>query len=154
MDILASIVDWIDIEDFKPYQHLPPAERFHAAGPTAEQSCIFWINGSAGTGKTTIAYTIAEDCRKHNILGASFFCSRDDAECKNPNVIFTTIAFHLGLFNPLFREEVRRIDPAIQSLYNICKCPVSAGAAYRETSSRSSCILPPVCRCSRRARRM
>jgi hypothetical protein len=70
--------------------------------------CIFWIKGSAGTGKTTIAYSIAEDCRKHNVLGASFFCSRDDAECSNSRLIFTTIAYQLGLFNPLFRDEVTR----------------------------------------------
>jgi hypothetical protein len=70
--------------------------------------CIFWIKGSAGTGKTTIAYSVAEDCRKHNVLGASFFCSRDDAECSNSRLIFTTIAYQLGLFNALFRDEVTR----------------------------------------------
>jgi NACHT domain len=69
---------------------------------------IFWINGSAGTGKTTIAYTVAEASRKRGILGASFFCSRDYAERSNPHLIFTTIAYQLGIFYPPFMTEVTR----------------------------------------------
>ena len=69
---------------------------------------ILWINGSAGTGKTTIAYTVAETCSNHGILGASFFCSRDYAERSNPDQIFTTIAHQLGLFSPLFKVELTR----------------------------------------------
>jgi hypothetical protein len=70
---------------------------------------IFWINGSAGTGKTTIAYTVAKACNEKNILGASFFCSRDDAACSNPNLIFTTIAYQLGYFCHSFGNEVTRV---------------------------------------------
>ena len=73
---------------------------------------IFWINGSAGTGKTTIAYTVAEACSRHGILGASFFCSRDYAERRNTNLIFTTVAHQLGLFSPAFKIELTR---ALQS---------------------------------------
>jgi NACHT domain len=69
-------------------------------------SRIFWINGSAGTGKTTIAYTVAKACNEKKILGASFFCSRDDAACTNPNFIFTTIAYQLGYFCHSFGSEV------------------------------------------------
>jgi Cytidylate kinase len=82
------------------------------ANVTTDDTCIFWINGSAGTGKTTIAYTIAEDCRKHQVLGASFFCSRDDSDCSSPGLIFTTIAYQLGQFSALYRAEVTR---ALQS---------------------------------------
>ena len=45
---------------------------------------------------------------KH-ILGASFFCSRDDATCSNPQLIFTTIAYQLGQFDPSFGEEVSKV---------------------------------------------
>ncbi|KAF8748415.1 Polysaccharide lyase family 8, N terminal alpha-helical domain [Rhizoctonia solani] len=34
---------------------------------------IFWMNGMAGTGKTTIAYTFAQSLRARGTLGASFF---------------------------------------------------------------------------------
>ena len=38
---------------------------------------VFWLNGLAGTGKSTIAQTFAEISFADGKLGASFFCSRD-----------------------------------------------------------------------------
>jgi hypothetical protein len=70
---------------------------------------IFWINGSPGTGKMTIASTVAKECKDMGILGASFFCSRDDAECSNPKLIFPAIAQQLGLFSPSFQAELATV---------------------------------------------
>jgi hypothetical protein len=79
---------------------------------------VFWMNGpgSAGTGKSTIAYTVAQRCREQGILGASFFCSRDDAECSNPKLIFTTIVAQLASFHVQFKNELLKAlqaDPDI-----------------------------------------
>jgi hypothetical protein len=60
----------------------------------------------AGTGKTTIAYTIAK--KYSAVLGASFFCSRDDADSSNPKFIFTAIADQLGQFHVPFQQQVDR----------------------------------------------
>ncbi|KAF8149314.1 hypothetical protein K438DRAFT_1418070, partial [Mycena galopus ATCC 62051] len=72
---------------------------------------IFWINGSAGTGKTTIAYTACKRCHdaSPSVLGASFFCSMDDVECSSLSLIFPTISHQLGVFNPVFGSEVSTI---------------------------------------------
>ncbi|KAF8533478.1 hypothetical protein BDD12DRAFT_946368 [Trichophaea hybrida] len=40
---------------------------------------IFWLNGIAGTGKSTIARTVANAWHKENRLGASFFFSKGRA---------------------------------------------------------------------------
>jgi hypothetical protein len=87
---------------------------------------IFWINGpgSAGTGKSTIAYTVAQRCREQGILGASFFCSRDDAETSNPKLIFTTIALQLAAFHDQFKNELLK---ALQSDHDI----VYSGVSYQ-----------------------
>ncbi|KIM76258.1 hypothetical protein PILCRDRAFT_12869 [Piloderma croceum F 1598] len=77
--------------------------------PDAVDSRIFWINGSAGTGKTTIAYTVARTCQERGILGASFFCSHDKVDCSNPKLIFTTIAYQLGQFFPPFKDKVTAV---------------------------------------------
>jgi len=109
VDILDRVNRWIDIEDSRLQDTLVSEEPSGSAGAepvTTENSRIFWINGSAGTGKTTIASTVAETCRRRRILGASFFCSRDDAECSNPGLIFTTIAHQLGQFFPPFNAEL------------------------------------------------
>ena len=57
---------------------------------------IFWLNGMAGTGKTTIAYSFCELLDRSKMLGASFFCSRSDDNTRNPSIIFPTIVFRLA----------------------------------------------------------
>ena len=70
---------------------------------------IFWLNGLAGTGKSTIAQTFAEITFAEGKLGASFFCSRDFEDRSNLRAIFPTLAFQLAYQYPLFREELLQV---------------------------------------------
>ena len=71
-----------------------------AKGSSSET--IFWLFGPAGTGKTTIAYTIArrfelatpEDT---TVLGGNFFSSRQFEETRFATRIIRTIVYHLAL---------------------------------------------------------
>ncbi|KAJ7070473.1 hypothetical protein C8F01DRAFT_1106563 [Mycena amicta] len=45
---------------------------------TVQHSPIFWLSGMAGSGKSTIAYTLCQHLHQKGRLGASFFCSRND----------------------------------------------------------------------------
>ena len=67
---------------------------------------VFWLNGLAGTGKSTIAQTFAEMCFADEKLGASFFCSRDFEDRSNLRSIFPTLAFQLAHRFPQFRREL------------------------------------------------
>ena len=67
---------------------------------------VFWLNGLAGTGKSTIAQTVAEMASVDGKLGASFFCSRDFEDRSNLQAIFPTLAFQLAYQEPLFRKEL------------------------------------------------
>jgi len=67
---------------------------------------VFWLNGLAGTGKSTIAQTFAEMCFAGGKLGASFFCSRDSDSRSNLRSIFPTLAFQLAHRYPDFRQEL------------------------------------------------
>ena len=71
-----------------------------------EDKRVFWLNGLAGTGKSTIAQTFAEMCFADGKLGASFFCSRDFEERSNLRSIFPTLSFQLAHRYPLFRQEL------------------------------------------------
>ena len=62
---------------------------------------IFWLNGLAGTEKSTIAQTFAEMSSADGKLGASFFCSRDYEDRSNP-----TLAFQLAHRYPQFRKQL------------------------------------------------
>ena len=63
---------------------------------------LFWLNGLAGTGKSTIAWTFAEISFADGDLGASFFCSRDFDDRSNLQAIFPTLAFQLAYQYPQF----------------------------------------------------
>ena len=70
---------------------------------------VFWLNGLAGTGKSTIAQTFAETAFADGKLGASFFCSRDFEGRSNLQAIFPTLAFQLAHQEPLFQRELLQV---------------------------------------------
>jgi len=77
----------------------------------------------AGTGKSTIAQTVAERLFADGQLGASFFCSRDFEDRSNLHSIFPTLAVQLARKYTEFRlvfVPLARSDPEIayESLYN------------------------------------
>ena len=71
-----------------------------------EKSPIFWLSGLAGTGKSTIAQTLAERVFASGRLGASFFCSRGFEDRSNLQFIFPTLAFQLAQKYPGFRSSL------------------------------------------------
>ena len=78
---------------------------------------VFWLNGLAGTGKSTIAQTFAEISFADGNLGAGFFCSRDSEARSNLQSIFPTLAFQLAYRYTQFREkllQVLRANPSIK----------------------------------------
>jgi hypothetical protein len=67
---------------------------------------IFWLNGLAGTGKSTIAQSFTEVIANDGSLGASFFCSRDYLDRRELKNIFPTLAYQLACRHPHFRSHV------------------------------------------------
>ena len=70
---------------------------------------VFWLNGLAGTGKSTIAQTFAETSFADGKLGASFFCSRDFEDRSNLQAILPTLAYQLAYRYLPFREKLLRV---------------------------------------------
>ncbi|KAG8925068.1 hypothetical protein FRC02_009950, partial [Tulasnella sp. 418] len=92
-ELLQKIYDWVDDPNSK---------------------AIYWLCGLAGTGKSTIAQTVAEALNQRKMLGASFFFSRDVARRRDPLLVFTTIAYQLGRFHKSFCSGISaslRDDP-------------------------------------------
>ena len=87
------------------------------------RSPVYWLNGLAGTGKSTIVKTIAERLFTDGRLGASFFCSRDFEDRRNLYFIFPTLAIQLArryieirsILVPLIRSDQ---DIVNESLYD------------------------------------
>ncbi|KAF2127315.1 vegetative incompatibility protein HET-E-1 [Dothidotthia symphoricarpi CBS 119687] len=61
---------------------------------------IFWLSGMAGTGKSTIARTVAQSFACQGQLGSSFFFKKGEGERGNASRFFTTIAVGLVACEP------------------------------------------------------
>lgn len=62
--------------------------------------CLFWLNGMAGTGKSTISRTVAKSLKETKHLGASFFFKRGEGDRGNATRLFPTLAKQLVLNFP------------------------------------------------------
>jgi hypothetical protein len=77
---------------------------------------IFWLNGMAGTGKSTISRTVAQFFEEKGQLGASFFFKRGEGDRGNASRFFTTIAAQLAIKVPNLVPSIAKaieIDPTI-----------------------------------------
>jgi hypothetical protein len=72
----------------------------------SHQRCIFWLNGIAGTGKSTVARTVAEHAHDRGQLGASFFFSRGGGELAHADRLFTSIAWQLASKFPRLKQFI------------------------------------------------
>ncbi|KAG8792068.1 hypothetical protein FRC12_007331 [Ceratobasidium sp. 428] len=70
---------------------------------------VYWLNGMAGTGKTTIAYSLCKYLQTTQKLGASFFCSQRLPECRDVNRIVPGISYRLSLFSVPFRHALASV---------------------------------------------
>ncbi|THC94020.1 hypothetical protein EYZ11_006492 [Aspergillus tanneri] len=81
-----------------------------------EGKCIFWLNGMAGTGKSTISRTVAKSFKRDKLLGACFFFKRGEGDRGNAMKFFPTITRQLLLRLPRLIPGVRKAaqdDPDI-----------------------------------------
>ncbi|KAH8679631.1 vegetative incompatibility protein HET-E-1 [Tricladium varicosporioides] len=102
VSILEEIYNWVDSKD---------------------ERCIFWLNGLAGTGKSTIARTVARKYFEQKRLGASFFFSRGGGDVGHASKFFTSIAVQLASNVPSFRQYIseaaeEQIDIVNHSLHD------------------------------------
>ncbi|RYP57870.1 hypothetical protein DL770_010563 [Monosporascus sp. CRB-9-2] len=99
VDLLYDIYNWVDGQD---------------------ERCIFWLNGLAGTGKSTIARTVARKYSEER-LGASFFFARGGGDVSRAGMFVTSIAVQLANNVPPLKRYIcdaitDRSDIASQSL--------------------------------------
>ncbi|KAF8811554.1 WD40 repeat-like protein [Phlegmacium glaucopus] len=71
---------------------------------------VYWLNGLAGLGKTTIAYTICKLLEEADVPFTSFFCSRQ-LDSKNSKLLITTLCRDLAeLFSSYASEVLRALE--------------------------------------------
>ncbi|EPS45697.1 hypothetical protein H072_309 [Dactylellina haptotyla CBS 200.50] len=70
-------------------------DQIRAWAKDPQGKCIFWLNGMAGTGKSTISRTVAQSFEDDDQLAASFFFKRGESDRENASKFFTTITAQL-----------------------------------------------------------
>jgi len=96
-DLRRQVADWAEASDGK---------------------CIFWLNGMAGTGKSTIARTVAQSFDEKGLLGASFFFKQGEADRGNAKRFVSTIARQLMTSNQELARGISRVikdDPDLST---------------------------------------
>jgi hypothetical protein len=71
-----------------------------------DERCIFWLSGLAGTGKSTIARTVARKYCDKKLLGASFFFSRGGGDVGHAGKLVTSIASQLAMSIPCIEQYI------------------------------------------------
>jgi hypothetical protein len=85
VDVLQEIYNWADGQD---------------------ERCIFWLNGLAGKGKSTVAHTVARRYSEQKRLGASFFFSRGGGDVSHAGKFVTSIAVQFAKNAPPLQHYI------------------------------------------------
>ncbi|KAF8172452.1 hypothetical protein BJ912DRAFT_1080713 [Pholiota molesta] len=99
--IRSEIMEWISV---------------WISAPDARRKFIIWMYGPAGSGKTAIGQSIAEECKRRGLHAASFFFSRTAAGRNDTTRVVATIAYQISRFLPQFEDAMLTAierDPAI-----------------------------------------
>ena len=78
------------------------------------QSNTYWLYGSPGIGKTSLAHSICANLHDREQLAGAYFCRRDDPNLSKPRNILPTLINKLaGIFPPFRRIVAKRLrnDP-------------------------------------------
>ncbi|KAJ6535020.1 WD40-repeat-containing domain protein [Mycena capillaripes] len=106
-----------------------------------ETSTVYWLSGTAGMGKSTIAFTICERLAEDgnaSRLDASFFCSRQVEGGRKRKHIIPTIVHELALKLPLFSRAIldskvdTNLPPVKKHLQNLLVSPWAASIGDRD----------------------
>jgi hypothetical protein len=70
---------------------------------------VCWLHGPAGTGKSTIAHTVAERCEKSGKLAGTFFFSRKKGDREDINKLVPTLAYQIAESIPSLRARMKQV---------------------------------------------
>jgi hypothetical protein len=74
-----------------------------------EAKTVFWLNGMAGTGKSTISRTLARTFSDTGQLGATYFFKRGESGRGDLAKFFTTLAADLASKQPAVSDHIQQV---------------------------------------------
>ncbi|EAU82152.2 ribosome assembly protein 4 [Coprinopsis cinerea okayama7 len=117
---------------------------------------LFWLNGVAGTGKSTIAESFSAQLHDRKMLGASFFCSIKVDDRKDAQLIIPTLAKAMARSNAQFREALDAVlescdDPTAMKLADQYQKLIlePAASAFKHTSTTIVVVIDALDECDK-----
>ena len=116
---------------------------------------VYWLNGMARTGKTTIAYSFSEILCEKDSLGGTFFSSHLRVDTSDVRCIIPTISLQLACYSPSLSHHIMDVvedDPGCSSwrinkqFLNFMVKPLTA--MYRDTRRVPVIVLDALYECS------
>lgn len=105
--LLERVIQWIKSGD------IPQGS---GSGDSSEAR-VFWLHGMAGTGKSTVANTVADMVKKSLRVPLScFFCRQGDPELSEPKRILPTLASRFAQRHPTYLDAILRVLQSDQDL--------------------------------------
>jgi hypothetical protein len=83
-------------------------DQIMAWSAAGDERHVFWLSGLAGTGKSTIARTVAHRCADARRLGASYFFVRGGGDLASTGKFVTTVAVQLARELPELKPHISR----------------------------------------------
>jgi hypothetical protein len=84
----------------KVSEWLHDATTLSSPATTALLPRVFWLHGMAGSGKSSVAHTVAKLVEEDKDLNLScFFCKRDDPSLSNPRKVLPTLAYRIAQYD-------------------------------------------------------
>ncbi|KAG6808708.1 hypothetical protein H0H92_003195, partial [Tricholoma furcatifolium] len=122
-----------------------------AQDTSLESSCVFWLTGPAGSGKSTIAYSVAQHFGDGaegipNILQATFFASRQYDDTRQRRLIIPSLVYQLAYHSKSYAHALLQanrfdsVDIASKQMNDLLVDPW-AKSAYRRSSDLLPCLI-------------
>jgi hypothetical protein len=99
-------VSWTTLPTCTPNTRVSVIRDIETWVGTLNGPCVFWLNGLAGTGKSTIAASVCARLDEKKLLGGSFFINRQQAETRDASNIVRSVAHELASRNSLIAEAL------------------------------------------------
>jgi hypothetical protein len=137
VDLLRDVARWVDGQDSK---------------------AIFWLNGMAGTGKSTISRTVARSSSASGTLGATFFFKRGESNRSHLGRFIPTLAYQLAgrvpgvgaLIQAAMKADSAIADKSIQEQFDkLIKEPLASILARPTAPTRLVFVIDALDECER-----
>ena len=119
---------------------------------SADSPPVFWLTGQAGSGKTTITYTITkhfddleetDHTARHTVLGGNFLCSRQFEETRRQVRIIPTLVYQLARKSRSYAHALHEADK-FDSVNKLAKQMKDLLVGpWHQSESRRHAELPP-----------